>query len=140
MKKKVKDLMNTVVNWAEIRPNILGIALVGSYTRDKARVDSDVHLLFLASTPEELIDKPEWVKEFGNVKSIKVEDWGLVTSLRVFYQDDLEVENGITTLEWARKPLDEGTRQVIADGMRILMDKSGLLEQALKEVSKKDQN
>jgi hypothetical protein len=75
--------------------------------------------------------KPEWINEFGDAKSIKVEDWGQVTSLRVFCQEDLEVEYGITTLEWAREPLDEGTRQVIADGMEVMLDKSGILEQAL---------
>jgi predicted nucleotidyltransferase len=134
MKKQVKDLLNAGVKWAEGKPDIFGVALVGSYARGKAKIDSDVDLVFLALNPKELIDKPEWINEFGDAKSLKVEDWGLVTSLRVFYQKDLEVEYGITTLEWAREPLDEGTRQVIADGMIVLLDKSGILEQALELV------
>ena len=137
MIKKVKDLLNAVTKWAEGNPGILGVALVGSYARDKAKVDSDIDLVVLASTPKEFIDNPEWTKGFGNVKSFKVEDWGLVTSLRVFYQGDLEVEFGMTTLEFASEPIDEGSRQVIADGMRILFDKSGLLDRAFKEVASK---
>jgi predicted nucleotidyltransferase len=137
MKKQVKDLLNTVVKWAENKPEILGVALVGSYARDQAKIDSDVDLVFLTSTPNELTEGIEWITQFGEVKSLKLEDWGLVTSLRVFYQKDLEVEYGITTLEWISEPLDEGTRQVIADGMKILLDKTGLLEQALKKGSPK---
>jgi len=140
MKKQVKDLVNAVVKWAEFKPDILGVALVGSYARDEAKIDSDVDLMFLTLTPKELIDRPDWITEFGNIKSIKVEDWGLVTSVRVFYQDDLEVEYGITTSEWVRLPIDGGTRRVISNGIKILLDKSGLLEKALKEVSSKNRS
>jgi predicted nucleotidyltransferase len=140
MKKQVKDLLRAVVKWAEIQPDILGIALVGSYARDEAKIDSDVDLVFLTLNPKELIDKPEWITEFGKAKSFEFEDWGVVTSLRVFYQDGLEVEYGITTIEWVIEPLDESTHQVIADGMKVLLDKSGFLEQALKEVSGKDRS
>ena len=140
MKKQVKDLVNAIVKWAEFKPDILGVALVGSYARDETKIDSDVDLMFLTLTPKELIDRPDWITEFGNIKSIKVEDWGLVTSVRVFYQDDLEVEYGITTSEWVRLPIDGGTRRVISNGIKILLDKSGLLEKALKEVSSKNRS
>jgi len=137
MKKQVKVLLNAVIKWAEGNPGILGVALVGSYARDEARADSDIDLVLLASTPKKLLGMSDWIKEFGEVKSFKIEDWGLVTSLRVFYQGGLEVEYGMTTSEWASEPIGEGTRQVIADGMKILLDKSGLLTRALKEVSGK---
>ena len=51
----------------------------------------------------------------------------MVTSLRVFYQDGLEVEFGIITAEWAALPPDNGNARVIAGGMQILVDKAGLL-------------
>jgi hypothetical protein len=56
-----------------------------------------------------------------------VEDWGLVTSLRVYYEGGPEVEYGLTSSEWASEPVDEGTSQVFSDGMQILLDKAGLL-------------
>ncbi len=68
------------------------------------------------------------------MKSYEVEDWGLVTSLRVYYQKDLEVEYGMTSSEWVSEPIDEGTFRVIADGMKILFDKLGLLDRALRVV------
>jgi predicted nucleotidyltransferase len=58
--------------------DILGVALVGSYARDKAKIDSDVDLVLLASNPKDYIDQTEWTKEFGDVKTFKFEDWGLV--------------------------------------------------------------
>jgi len=69
------------------------------------------------------------------VKSYVVEDWGLVTSLRVYYEDGLEVEYGVTSSQWVNLPLDAGTRRVIADGMQILVDKRGWLCRALREVT-----
>ena len=135
MKKQVTSLLNDLTKWAESRPEILGVALIGSYARDEATVDSDVDLVLLTSAPKEFIEKPEWIKDFGVVKSYQVEDWGLVTSLRVYYQKDLEVEFGMTTSEWVSEPIDEGTRLVTDDGMKILLDKFALLSRALREGS-----
>jgi len=134
MKNQVQILLEEVTKWAKSRPEILGVALVGSYARDEARLDSDVDFILLASTPQDFINQPEWIKDFGPVKSYSVEDWGLVTSLRVYYKDDLEVEYGLTSSTWAGEPIDAGTRRVIFDGMRILLDKTGLLSRALREV------
>lgn len=137
IRNEVQILLKDLRKWAESRPEILGIALVGSYARNEARADSDVDLVILSSIPEEFINKPEWIKNFGVVKSFTVEDWGLVTSLRVFYEGGPEVEYGLTSSEWANEPVDEGTSQVISDGMQILLDKAGLLDRALREVISK---
>ena len=135
MKKQVQILLKEVTKWAESKPKILCVALVGSYARDEARLDSDVDFILIASAPQEFINKPEWIKEFGLINSYKVEDWGLVASLRVYYKNGLEVEYGLTSAEWVSEPLDEGTRQVFIDGIKILLDKGGLLAQALREVT-----
>jgi predicted nucleotidyltransferase len=127
IKNEVQILLNEVRKWAESRPEILGVALVGSYARNEARADSDVDFVLLASVPQEFINKPEWINNFGVVKSCTVEDWGLVTSLRVYYEGGPEVEYGLTSSEWASEPVDEGTSQVFSDGMQILLDKAGLL-------------
>jgi len=135
MKKQVQILLKDVTKWAESNPDILGVALVGSYARDEARLDSDVDFVLLTSAPQDLINKPDWIKEFGLINSYIVEDWGLVTSLRVYYKNGLEVEYGLTSSEWVREPIDEGTRRVIIDGLKILLDKTGLFAQALREVT-----
>jgi hypothetical protein len=43
-----------------------------------------------------------------------------VTSPRVWYLGRSEEESVFTTPDWARSPLDEGTRTVIEGGMRVL--------------------
>lgn len=131
MEKQVQDLLYKVTRWAEDQPKILGLALVGSQARDEARSDSDVDLILLATEPQIFINDSEWINIFGSVKSCVLEDWGLVTSLRINYHEGLEVEYGLTSREWANEPIDEGTHRVILDGMQILLDKTGLLAKAL---------
>ena len=133
--KTIQTFMDKVTHWAESQAEIMGLALVGSYARNEARVDSDIDLVLVTSHPQHFTNDPAWIKNFGLVKSYAVEDWGLVTSLRVYYENGLEVEYGVTSSEWVNIPIDAGTRKVISDGMQILVDKRGLLRQALREVT-----
>lgn len=106
---------------------MLAAALVGSYARGYARQDSDVDLVLITREPRALFEKQEWLKQFGNVKKIQIEEYGLVISLRVWYTNDLEVEYGISDTRWAAEPLDEGSREVLSDGAEILFERSPLL-------------
>ena len=54
-----------------------------------------------------------------------------MTSIRVWYEDGLEVEYGIANEVWAAEPLDKGTQQVIADGMGILFERGTILSRHL---------
>lgn len=121
--------------WAQDQPGIMAAALVGSHARQQARPDSDLDLVILARCPQDWINDPGWTVFFGAAGEIQVEDWGMLTSLRVFYQNGLEVEFGITGEQWAALPLDAGTARVIKDGMQILLDKKGLLERALSQIT-----
>jgi hypothetical protein len=49
-----------------------------------------------------------------------------VTSVRAWYVDGTEVEFGLATVEWATSP-DQGTRRVVKDGLRVLLDRDGAL-------------
>lgn len=131
----VGPLIDRVIAWAAARPDIQGLAVVGSYARRQARPDSDLDFILIAKQPEAYVAEPGWVETFGTVQSCTVEDWGLVTSLRVFYEDGPEVEFGLTSRAWVRLPLDEGTAQVIADGLLILFDREGGLARALEQVT-----
>jgi hypothetical protein len=121
------NFLSAFTAWAQDQPGILAAALVGSHARRQARPDSDLDLVILARCPQDWINDPGWTIVFGEAAEIQVEDWGRLTSLRVFYHNGLEVEFGITGEQWAALPLDEGTARVIAGGMRILVDKEGLL-------------
>jgi uncharacterized protein len=121
-------LVYEVVTWASARADIAAIALVGSHARGAARPDSDVDLVLLFDDPQPYLEHPNWVGRFADAETITQEDYGPVQSLRVVYGNGLEVEFGLTSLDWAALDrLELGTSQVVADGMRILFDPRGLL-------------
>lgn len=134
----VGELLDRVTRWAAARSDLIGLALVGSHARGEARPDSDIDLVLLARRPGDFVDESDWVARFGTVVTCKVEGWGLVTSLRVHYEDGLEVEYGLTSSAWATPPIDEGTARVISGGMRILLDREGLLESALDVIGRRE--
>ena len=114
--------------------NILGVALVGSKARGEARPDSDIDFVMIVENQSLLLDKNEWLKELGNLTSVKDENFGLVRSRRVCY-GELEVEFGITTPDWLKTdPIDQGTKQVMTDGYKILDDKKGLFSKFISEL------
>jgi predicted nucleotidyltransferase len=128
MKKLIQviDFIEDFMRWSR-RKDIRAVALVGSYAREAATEISDVDLVIIVEKPQEYIASTEWIRVFGKAIAQKVEDYGKLISLRVWYESGLEVEYGFTTREWAKSPLDKGTKQVIDDGMRVLFEKEVLL-------------
>ena len=131
-----ENLINKVIDWAKSEKEVIGVALVGSHARGKARLDSDIDLVIISSNPYRYIDDSSWISSFGEIKSCKKEDWGILTSLRVFFHGGLEVEFGLSSLEWVAIPPDSGTAEVVANGMKILHDAMGLLARLQEEVSR----
>jgi predicted nucleotidyltransferase len=124
----ILEFLNSVIVWATNQPGISGVALVGSHARGEARPDSDIDLVLLCTDPQVFLSDTSWVQGFGEVDTHQTEDWGMVTSLRVHYQNGLEVEFGMTTPQWASLPVDPGTRSVVLNGMKILTDPTGSLD------------
>jgi hypothetical protein len=83
--------------------------------------------VILADDPERFLTDRTWVGTFGTPTAERIEECGKVTSLRIHYDDGLEVEFGFTTVEWAALPLDQGTRKVISGGMRVLFERGSIL-------------
>ena len=125
---RARSMIESVRRWAELRDDILGLALVGSHARGEARPDSDIDFLVLCADPARYLAHPEWVSAFGEVASLAFEDWGKVQSIRVHYQDGPEVEFGIAGTDWIAVPPDEGTAEVLRAGCIVLFDRDGLIE------------
>jgi len=123
----IRTFLDAFVAWASDQPDVQAIALVGSYARGAARDDSDIDLVVLTDQPRKYLDDLIWVERFGVIKKHQTEDYGKLISLRVWYQNGVEVEYGITTPDWAASPLDAGTRRVIQDGMSVLFERGILL-------------
>ena len=94
--EELRDFLTAFNAWAIEQPDVQGIALVGSYARGSARDDSDVDLVILTDQPHKYLDDVQWIGRFGRVEKHQTEDYGKLTSLRVWYQNGMEVEYGIT--------------------------------------------
>lgn len=127
----IQKFLNAFVAWASVQNDVQGLALVGSYARGAARDDSDIDLVILTDQPSRYLDDMKWLQRFGVIEKSQTVNYGLVTSIHVFYQNGHEVEYGITTPEWAAVPLDAGTRRVISDGMMVLFERGNLLSRHL---------
>jgi predicted nucleotidyltransferase len=123
----VNRFLDEFAAWAAAQPDIVAVALVGSYARNAATETSDIDLVIIASQPETYLQDVAWTRQFGQVRQCQIEDYGKVTSIRVWYTDGREVEYGITDASWAALPLDEGTHRVISDGMRVLFEREPIL-------------
>ncbi len=129
MKKLIQtiDFIEDFMRWATKRKDIRATALVGSYAREELEKDSDVDLVIITEKPQRYITNTEWTRVFGKPITKNIEEYGALTSLRVWYESGLEIEYGFTTRKWIQAPLDEGTKQVIDDGLRVLFEKEKLL-------------
>ncbi|MBF6594916.1 MAG: aminoglycoside 6-adenylyltransferase [Thermaceae bacterium] len=133
----VKRLLEQITVWAEARPDVRAVALVGSWAREAARPNSDMDLMLLVFEPELFERETKWVKEISvsKPKRWQDEDYGAASSRRVFLEDGSELEFTFSTLAWASTaPVDPGTFRVIKDGCRILYDPEGILEQLTNHV------
>lgn len=129
-----QELIEAFARWVEQDSNVAGVFLVGSYARGDASPESDVDLVILTSRPGSYVSDTSWVGNFGSPSSVVLEDWGAVQSVRVHYSSGPEVEYGITTPDWATTPIPQSTQNVLADGMKLLFDRTGELEKATREV------
>jgi len=130
-KEQVEQFLNDLTRWAVRQKDLLAVALVGSYARGTATINSDVDIVLISSHLDHYLKDNSWAASFGVVEKRRIEQYGLVTSLRIWYAGGLEVEYGISDERWAALPLDAGTRQVISDGMRILFERGDVLSRHL---------
>ena len=129
MKKLIQaiDFIEDFMRWSTKRKDIRAVALVGSYAKGTLKNASDVGLVIITEKPKHYLTDTEWIRVFGVVITKKVKEYGKLTSLRVWYESGLEIEYGFAAREWIQEPLDEGTKRVIDDGMRVLFEKEVLL-------------
>jgi len=133
----VETLLERIPVWAEARPDVRAIALVGSWAREVARPDSDLDLMLLVNEPELFERETAWLEEISvsKPKRWQDKDYGAAWSRRVFLEDGSELEFTFSTPAWAlTAPVDPGTFRVIKDGCRILYDPEGILEQLINHV------
>jgi predicted nucleotidyltransferase len=124
----IKLFIKEIICWSKGQPGLLAVALVGSYARGTAGKGSDIDLVLIALDPGEYLKDTAWAGVFGEIEKQQIEPYGKLTSLRVWYAAGPEVEFGLTTRDWASLPLDFGTKRVISDGVKLLLEReAGIL-------------
>lgn len=136
----MKAVLRSLTNWAIATPNIHAVALVGSWARGTARLDSDIDIMLLVTDPAAFQANSAWLHDIDwpqhrSASSWKDETYGAVWSRHVRLKDATEVELSFGLPAWAAiNPIDSGTRQVVCAGCRILYDPLKLLESLMSAV------
>ncbi|MGB6300502.1 MAG: nucleotidyltransferase domain-containing protein [Rivularia sp. (in: cyanobacteria)] len=137
----IDEILEIVKNWAEIRSEILALALVGSYARGEATADSDIDLMLIAYNTEFFRQNYDWMYEINwesiNYKILTFDDaqYGAVWSRHIYlnryktkYSTNLKIEISFGLPRWASiDPIDSGTFAVVSRGCKILYDSQGIL-------------
>lgn len=123
----VEAFLGAFVRWASLQADIRAVALVGSYARHADTAASDVDLVIVARDPAAYLRDRAWTALFGHVEQERTLHYGQVTSLRVAYSGLPEIEYGFTDESWATPPIDDVTRGVLSQGMRVLWETGQLL-------------
>jgi len=125
---EVESLLEIVLRWASARRDVRGLALVGSWARGTAHMESDVDLVLLTLRVERFMETDDWMGELGGETIVRTGSWGPIVERCVRMPSGLQVELDVALPYWASvHPVDSGTRSVVADGMRVLHDPDGLL-------------
>lgn len=126
-KARVDGFLFEFKRWAATEAGIHAVALIGSYARQTATEVSDVDLIVVVSSPNIYLKYRQWTGLFGNIVREQTELYGKCTSLRVWYDEGMEVEYGFVDESWAALPVDDETRKIISDGMKVMFERKPLL-------------
>lgn len=121
----IPAFLSTVQGWCEQEAPILGALLIGSYAKGTATVASDIDLVLITHTPSDYLTDTSWLRKLGDVQSHTIEYWGLLTALRVFFTNGMEVEFGFAAPNWIH---DKDTLRILKDGHRILYNPHNILD------------
>jgi hypothetical protein len=126
-------LQKGLAGWAGHERSWRGLAVVGSWARGAARDDSDLDLMALVDDLGRWTADDGWLRDLlgrigFTVAASGLEVYGVARSWRVWLGPGVELELGLADTSWAcAQPLDPGTRRVVGQGMRPLVDKDRLL-------------
>ena len=118
---EVERFLSRVCAWSLQRPDVVSVALVGSWACGLPGMDSDVDLVVLTTDKTAYLREESWVAELDGTLIIPTQDWGpLYTQRRFVLPSGLEVEFGVAPPAWAAVDPSIG-------GLRTLHDPEGVL-------------
>jgi hypothetical protein len=125
------SVTSLVARWARVQHDIVGAAVVGSWARGAARMDSDIDIVVFTNDKARYLDDDDWVAMAlaESAEIVSTQDWGPLTERRVRLSSGLEVEFGFVPPSWAATdPVDPGTASIVRDGCKPLEDSGAVFE------------
>jgi hypothetical protein len=132
--KTAETLAALVAGWVARQPDLRGLALAGSWARGNARPESDLDLVILATDQDRYRRDAAWLGTLGlegagyRIVARTPAPYGVVWSWHLQLEPDAKLELAFAGPDWASiNPVDAGTRRVVDDAFKILVDKDGRL-------------
>lgn len=120
-----KDFKDALRAWAEEEPRIDAAITIGSYVRGTQKPDSDIDAVIVSSDKLYFIENTAVLKRFGSYSRYQLEDWTACTSVRVWFDDGMEVEFGFVRDFWATNVAESGAARALEDGFETIYDPNG---------------
>ncbi|HEX4991868.1 MAG TPA: nucleotidyltransferase domain-containing protein [Rubrobacteraceae bacterium] len=118
---EVEQFLARVCAWSLQRPDVVAVALVGSWACGHPGMDSDVDLVVLTTDKPAYMREESWVAELGGTRIIRTQDWGpLYTERRFVLPSGLEVEFGVAPPAWAALDPSIGVLRALHDPEGVL--------------------
>jgi aminoglycoside 6-adenylyltransferase len=138
--KFFKQLEDNFIMWSKKNKDVRGAIVVGSRARTDHPADewSDLDIIIFTNDPDSLLTHTDWIYNIGEpILSFVEQTAGLDKELRVLFKEGLDVDFAISdnrnllqlqNLEDASQILEDPV-QFFGRGIRIIVDKDGLLNQ-----------
>lgn len=83
---KYTDFKQDFLQWFRDKNDVNGVLIVGSYARGDQKPDSDIDAVVFCLEPKKYVNELSWISHFGEVNKVKSETWGVVLTVRAFFQ------------------------------------------------------
>lgn len=139
LEKNPKFTMSLLQSFVTYRKYIAAAAFIGSRARGDVGEDSDYDVLILCEDTRKFLEKKDdIVKCFHRWRESKIEERGSFKVLRSFYKNGDIYEFNVAPTSWADTPATVEARRIVKDGIKILHDPQGILENLQKAVIAED--
>lgn len=116
------------------RENAIGAAVIGAHAHGELEDDWNMRFIIVTTDIEHYFENNNWAGHFTRVLSVEREDHAGFTRMNLKYRSGAMFELNFVSPDWAALPVNDETRRIVTDGMRILHDPQGVLEKLQKTV------
>lgn len=137
-KHEYRRIKHSVFAWSRNQLDIKGIAVVGSWARREAQMNSHLDLLVLTLDMKRYITSNSWICHALPSSGVIVgsQTLGSLTELQVRLPSGLIIDFGFVPPSWfSINPIDPAAAQLVRDGCLPVADPESMIERFIESVS-----